>query len=202
MVNSKTFELEYEIDSVGPSGIAKVELWGTTDGGRSWSLFGVDPDRRSPMSVKLDSEGLYGFRITVQSGSGVGARPPIDGERPEIWIGVDLTRPATRIIGVDQSADGAELVIRWEASDDLLEPRPIALAYGAAPGGPWTPIAAGLENLGSFRWRLDNRVPERFHVHVEARDEAGNIGTFDTPETIALDRHQPEGHIRGVRPVK
>ena len=49
MVNSRTFELEYDVDSVGPSGIGRVELWGTRDGGQTWRRFTVDSDKRSPL---------------------------------------------------------------------------------------------------------------------------------------------------------
>ena len=79
MVASSEFELEYEIESVGPSGIGKVELWGTRDGGRTWSDYAVDTDKQSPMPVAVDGEGIYGFRILVQSGDGL--RRPSAGRR-------------------------------------------------------------------------------------------------------------------------
>ena len=201
MVNSRSFELEYEIESVGPSGIGKVELWGTRDGGRTWSIFGVDTDNRSPLPISVDGEGVYGFRIVVSSGSGFGGHPPAEGDTPEIWIGVDLTRPAGRITGADVSPDGSELTIRWEASDEVPDPRPISLAFSSGAHGPWTPIASGLENTGSYHWRLDNRVPDRIYLRIEIRDEAGNVGTYETADPVSLDRHRPEGHIRGVRSV-
>ena len=199
MVNARAFELEYEIDSVGSSGVGKVELWGTRDGGRTWSIFGLDPDNRSPMPVSVDAEGIYGFRIVVQSGSGLGGRPPAAGDAPDIWIGVDLTKPSGRITSAEVAAEVGELAIAWEAGDDVLDTRPIAISFSATAGGPWTPIAAGLENTGSYRWRLDNRVPDRIFLRLEVRDEAGNIGAFETAEAVSLDRHRPEGRIRGVR---
>src|SRR5690606_18090450 len=96
MVNSRSFELDYEVDAIGPSGIAKVELWGSRDGGRTWSSYGVDNDNRSPIRVNVEGEGLYGFRIAVQSGSGLGGQPPRSGDHPELWVGVDLTKPNVR----------------------------------------------------------------------------------------------------------
>lgn len=201
MVNSRSFELEYEIDSVGPSGVSKVELWGTRDGGRTWSIFGVDPDNRSPMPVSLDGEGVFGFRVVVQSGSGLGGRPPAEGDAPDLWIAVDLTKPTGRITKTEVAAEAGELLIGWEADDAVPETRPIAISFSPHPGGPWTPIAAGLENTGSYRWRLDNRVPDRVYLRLEVRDEAGNVATFETAEPVSLDRHRPEGRIRGVRPL-
>jgi len=201
MVGSRSFELEYEIESVGPSGVGRVELWGTRDGGRTWSDYAVDSDNRSPIPATVDAEGIYGFRILVQSGSGFGGRPPAEGDMPDIWIGVDTTRPSCRITGTEVSPDATELVVSWEAADDVLDPRPVTLLFATDPSGPWTPVASGLENTGSYRWRLDSRVPERILLRLEVRDEAGNVGVFDTPDTVALDRHRPEGRIRGVRPI-
>lgn len=201
MVNSASFELEYEIESVGPSGVGRVELWGTRDGGRTWSDYAVDTDHTSPMSVTVGGEGIYGFRILVQSGSGFGGRPPAEGDLPDIWIGVDLTRPTCRITGTEVSPDASELLVRWEATDDVLDPRGVTLLFSESRNGPWTPIASGLENTGSYAWRLDGRVPERIVLRLEVRDEAGNAGVFDTADTVALDRHRPAGRIRGVRPI-
>jgi hypothetical protein len=207
MVNSRTFELEYEIDSVGPSGIAKVELWGTLNGGRTWSVYGVDPDHRSPVPVRVEGEGIYGFRIVVQSGSGLGAQPPGAGDLADVWIGVDLANPTGRITAAEVNDDGTEAVITWEAGDDVLDVRPIALEFSASPQvsaspqGPWTPIAAGLENSGSYTWRLDNRVPPVVYLRMNVRDEAGNVGVFDYSGPLSLDRHRPEGRIRSVRPL-
>jgi hypothetical protein len=201
MVNSLSFELEYDLESVGPSGVAKVELWGTRDGGRTWSSFGVDDDNRSPLAVKVDGEGIYGFQIVVQSGSGFGGRPPMAGDLPDLWIGVDLTRPAAKITGAEVGKDDDELVVRWESADENPDPRPISLSFSERAGGAWSPIASGLENTGSYTWRLDSRVPDQIFLRLEARDEAGNVGIFESAEPISLDRQRPKGHIRAVRPV-
>lgn len=201
MVAAPSFELEYEIESVGPSGIGRVELWGTRDGGRTWSDFAVDTDNRSPMPVAVGSEGIYGFRILVQSGSGFGGRPPAEGDLPDIWIGVDTTKPTCKILSTEVSPDGLELLLQWEAADDALDPRPVTLLFSENASGPWTPIASGLENSGSYRWKLDNRVPPRILLRLEVRDEAGNVGSFDTSEPLTVDRYRPAGKIRGVRPI-
>jgi hypothetical protein len=203
MVNSPRFELEYDIESVGPAGIAKVELWATRDGGRTWTSYGIDPDNRSPMSVTVAGEGMYGFRIVVESGAGLRGAPPASGDEPEIWIGVDTNKPEARLTtaelgGGDRSG---ELTIHWEASDAMPAARPVALSYSPTPGGPWTTVAAGLANSGSYTWRLDNRVPDRVYLRLEVRDEAGNVQSFEAADPVSLDPVRPRGVIRGVRPV-
>lgn len=202
MVDSRHFEIEYDIDSIGPSGVGRVELWGTRDGGRTWSDYAVDDDNRSPMEVTVDGDGIYGFRILVQSGSGFGGRPPAEGDQPDIWVGVDTSIPTCRITGTEISPDATELIIRWEAADDVLDPRPVTLLFASSANGPWTPIASGLENTGSYRWRVDERVPSRIALRLEVRDQAGNVGTFDLADPVTIDRQRPEGRIRAVRPIR
>ncbi len=203
MVNSRTFELEYDVDAIGRSGIAKVELWATRDGGRTWSSMGVDTDNRSPHRTTVEAEGVYGYRITVQSGSGLGGRPPQPGDLPEVWIGVDLTQPSARLISAEAGTGdrAGEIIIRYEANDALLAARPVTLQFSTQPGGRWTTIASGLDNSGSYSWRFDNTVPDRVYLRLEVRDEAGNVAAFEAADPISLDRVLPQGRLRNVRPI-
>jgi hypothetical protein len=203
MVNSRTFDLEYEVDSVGPSGIGRVELWGTTDGGQSWRRFTAVNDRRSPLRVNVPDEGLYGFRVVVINGSGFGAKPPAAGDSPDLWIGVDLTKPTARIVSAQQGveSESGQLIISWQADDKLLAARPISLSFSPTRGGPWTPIAAGLENTGRYAWPIDNRTPPTLFLRLEVRDEAGNVAVHESSEPLAIDQSHPTARIRSVRPV-
>ena len=92
VVKSLDFELDYNENLAGPVGIRKVELWGTRDGGHTWSFYGSDPDRKGPITVRVKSPGVYGFRISVQDNEGHGGMPPRSGEAPEVWISVELDK--------------------------------------------------------------------------------------------------------------
>ena len=104
MVDSRRFALEYEVESVGPSGISKIEIWGTRDAGRTWASYGIEPGRQGPVRMNVEGEGLYGFRITVQDGNGFGGRPPRSGDLPELWVGVDLTKPTVQLVSAQLAA--------------------------------------------------------------------------------------------------
>jgi hypothetical protein len=203
MVNSRVFELDYDLQSVGPSGVSRVELFGTRDGGRTWRSFGVDSDNRSPMTVRVDEEGLYGFQIVVTSGAGLGDPPPKSGDKPSIWIGVDLTRPTAKItsaaFGHGDSAD--KLIIAWEASDKMPTDKPVTLSYSTQPGGQYTAFAPNLENSGTYLWSIDGSVPPVVYLRLEVVDEAGNRTICDYPQPVVLDRSRPTGRIRDVRPA-
>jgi hypothetical protein len=203
MVNARTFEWEYEVDSVGAAGIARIELWVTRDRGQTWQSAGVDSDNRSPIRTSVEAEGVYGYRITVQSAGGARPQAPQAGDLPEMWIGVDLTPPSARLINAELGVGNTagELTITWSASDLLLAERPITLQMSAQRGGPWTTIAAGLENHGRYVWRYDQQTPERVFLRLEVRDEAGNLGVSESLEPISLERTVPAGKLRAVRPV-
>ena len=203
MVNARLFELVYDVESVGPSGIARVELWGTTDGGRTWRRFATDETARGRIQAEVEQEGIYGFRLTAQNATGVATQPPRAGDLPEIWVGVDVTKPTVRAAAAVEGPGGQpdSLAISWEASDQMLAARPVTILFSENPGGPWTPLAAGLENTGRYTWMLDNRPPARLYLRVEVRDEAGNVGVHEPGEPILLDRAKPSVRIRDVRPL-
>ena len=203
MVNRQRFELVYEIDSVGSAGIAEVELWCTEDGGQTWNSFGIDDDCRSPMLVTVDGEGVYGFRVVATTTSGLRSPAPAAGEPPDIWVAVDLTPPEAKLISARQGKgdEADQLEIVWEATDERLAARPIALRYREKPEGPWLTIASGLENTGRYGWRLDQRLPAEVYLQMEVRDEAGNITTAELPDAVSLRQVRPQSRIRDVHPV-
>lgn len=203
MVNARRFELDYDVDSVGPDGVGKIELWGTRDGGRTWTNYGADDDTRSPFVVTVAGEGLFGFRMVVETTTGLRGALPQPGDLPEVWVGVDTTRPVAEL-SVAEPGEGSragELGIRWKAVDALLAARPITLSFSESAGGPWTVFASGLENTGRYDWRLDNRVPGRIYLRLEVRDEAGNVQVVELAEPVSVDRVRPQGKILNVRPV-
>lgn len=203
MVGARTFDIQYDINSVGPWGVAKVELWGTHNGGQTWESYGVDPDNRSPMRVSVPAAGTYGFRILVDGANGTRSQPPRAGDPPELAVHVDLQPPTAQLHSVEHGRGNLvdHLIIRWTAADSNLELRPISLLFSTYQGGPWSTIAAGLENTGQYVWRIERYVPTRFYLRLEVRDTAGNLTVTHSPMPVVLQRTQPTGHLRGVRPV-
>ena len=58
--DSERFSLAYELEAVGNYGVEAIELYGSLDGGKSWSLWGQDPDRNSPFDIETKEAAFYG----------------------------------------------------------------------------------------------------------------------------------------------
>jgi hypothetical protein len=202
LTNTRRFSLDYDVQTVGPEGLSAVELWGTTDGGRTWIKWGSDPDKASPFDVEVNHEAVYGFRIVVVGKNGLATTTPQPGDAADIWVGVDLTRPTAKLTGAayGQAEAAGKLDIRWLADDTNLGNRPITLAIGDRPEGPFQPIAAGLPNTGQYFWEYDPRSPRQIFLRLEVRDDAGNMAIDQLTEPIKVEGLEPKGQIRGFNP--
>jgi hypothetical protein len=93
IVYSSSFQLPYSTTHAGTDSIAKVDLWGTRDGGRTWTYFGTDIDQTSPFEVTVPSFGMYGFRILLHSLGGSRPAVPQAGDLPDVWVLVQDGEP-------------------------------------------------------------------------------------------------------------
>ena len=202
LVSSPKFALQYAIDDAGPNGPAAVELWVTTDGGRTWFSRGEDPDRNSPFHVDLGGEGTFGLKLVAKSAANQGDRPPISGEAPNTVVEVDSSGPAVRLD--PPRMVGPKLVIAWHASDPHPTARPVVISVRPdTPGGQWSLITPSpIENTGQFTWTVPAGCPPKIHVRVDVRDSLGNVGSAETGETgaVLVDRSKPKGRIIGLDP--
>jgi hypothetical protein len=198
LVNSKRITLNYEVKDVGPSGITDVELWCTRDG-LTWKKRETLHQAHPPCVVDVEDEDLYGFTLVVHSGAGLG-RQPQEGDQPQVWVEVDVTKPTVQLLGVEagKGVNNRQLTILWKATDKNLGARPITLAYAAQADGPWFPIATELENTGRFVWNMPKEAPHQLFVRVEAVDLVGNIGLAQTPNALLDDLSQPTISITKV----
>lgn len=203
LTNTRRFTLDYDVEAVGPEGVADVELWGTNDAGKTWIKWGTDPDRISPMDVEVSNETVYGFRVVVVGKNGLEGNRPAAGDDADIWVGIDVTAPTARITAAayGQGEHAGELDIRWEAADANLSPRPVTLLYSDRPDGKYTTIAAGLPNKGQYYWQFDPRSPRKLYLRLEVRDDAGNIATDQLAEPINIEGLTPKARIKSFTPA-
>jgi hypothetical protein len=182
--------------------VAAVDLWVTRDGGHTWKKDESAVRTGPPLVTEIPEEGTYGFTLVARSGLGLGKKPPVSGDPPQVWVEVDLTKPVVHLIDVKQGAGSRarEMTITWSATDRNLTRRPVTLAYSEQSSGPWLPLAANIENTGSYVWNVPASAPTSFYVRVEAIDLVGNVGVAQSAKPTLIDMSQPSVAIIGVEP--
>jgi hypothetical protein len=220
-INYLSFDLGYEVEARGPSGISRVDLWVTRDDGKTWLKWSQYDGKGSSVRVNLgvpgnpQPEGAYGFRVVPVSGAGLSEREPASGDAPDLRVIVDVTPPQLDLfppVGDPKSTD--TLVIQWKAFDRNFTEEPISIEWSDKPTGPWQPVATGgdgvqpatvtapalrrLANTGSFAWRVPSGLPPKVYLKVTARDAAGNEKTVVTRDPILVDLVKPRAKVSGI----
>ena len=149
-INYLSFDLGYEVEARGPSGISRVDLWVTRDDGQTWLKWSQADGKGASIRVNLgvpgnpQPEGAYGFRVVPVSGAGLSEREPSAGDAPDLRVIVDVTPPQLDLfppVGDPKSTD--TLVIQWKATDKNFTEEPITIEWSDKPTGPWQPVAIG-----------------------------------------------------------
>lgn len=204
LVNSNTFRIAYELEDVGPSGVSKIELFITENGGTSWFHYGSDDDRTSPIVATVPRDGDYGFSFRIRNGVGLIATPPQPGDKPEILVTVDQVQPQATLLPIQQgqAPHHRDVVIRWTATDRELDANPIALYYATQATGPWELIRGWTANSGELAWSVPSEVENNFYIRLDVRDAAGNITRVDGETAYTVDLSRPKARITDVESLK
>lgn len=186
-VTSQRFEISYRLNRDAEP-LQAIELWYTRDRGHTWHLYGLDDDRRSPITFNAPGEGLYGLTVVLYNAAGASSPRPGSGTTPQSWTLVDYTPPVlqlhqARLIAAPSSQPRIQL--SWSAYDAHLPARPIELSY-RQPGQPsWTPIDARLANVGRADWCVPDGVSGPVEIRVLVRDRVGHVAVREfSPVTV------------------
>jgi len=192
------FNIQYTVREMAGSKPRKVEFYITSDMGKTWRLYGEDPDVRSPMTVQVPGEGVYGFVSIGTDAGGSRDRPPIAGTRPEVVVIVDRTPPSAAWLApqTDQivGTDGVELA--WESNDDHPASRPVSIEYSADSGKTWKTIKAGLPANGRFTWSPTGEKGA-LQLRLTVLDRAANTLRLLNRHRLLLDSTPPHVRITG-----
>ncbi|MCE9564839.1 MAG: hypothetical protein K8U57_22625 [Planctomycetes bacterium] len=219
-INYLAFDMGYEVESRGVSGISRLDLWVTRDDGRSWMKWSPHDGKQQTVRVNLNvptnpiPEGAYGFRVVPVSGAGLSEREPTGGDAPDLRVVVDVTAPTLDLFPPTSDPTNPDtLVVQWKAADKNFGEDPITIEWSDKPTGPWQPAASAevaqtgtgqpaqtrrLPNTGQFAWRVPAGLPPRVYLKVAARDAAGNVKEVVTREPILVDLVKPRAKISGI----
>ncbi len=200
IINTTNVQIDYRIDTVGPSGVGRVDIYMTGDRGMTWVKLGEDADKQSPAHVALPGEGVYGIRLAIVNGNGFGGRAPHAGDRPQLYVEVDASAPRVVLQSHALVPNLGAIDIHWTALDANLTAEPVSIFFRTPAAAGWLPIARNLKNDGAYRWTLPPDIAGQVDLMVEATDLAGNRTQVETPTPIALDRTEPEATLVDVTP--
>lgn len=200
LLSHRVFDLSYQVDEVGPSGISAVELFVTEDGGQRWFRYGDDSDMRSPARVDVQGEGTFGFAIRVRSGLGLVNVPPQPGDRPDIVVTVDESPPQIDFAQPEVRADQSGVVaMQWQVSDSNPVSAPVRLERSTSPNGPWTPVFDWQVDRSGFQWPVQPGTPATLYFRLLARDAAGNVASATTSQPVLIDLKRPVARLTGAK---
>jgi len=223
VINVARFDVAYDVEQKGPSGVSKAEVWVTRDDGKAWQKWSTTEKTESPLTVDLTArnnpqmEGVYGIKIVLLSGAGLSKGPPLSGDLPDMRVDVDLTPPVVKIYEpIPDTMSKDTMILRWQAVDRNMAAEPITLEWSETQDGPWnsivgkddssgqvgtsTPVGVKrLANSGQYAWKIPANFPtHRVYLRVSARDVAGNIAEARTPSPILVDMNKPVAKIHGI----
>jgi hypothetical protein len=202
IINTTHASIDYRIDTVGPSGIGRVDIYLTPDKGQNWTKVAEDTDKRTPAEIDLPGEGLFGIRLAITNGNGFGGRAPKAGDRPSFFIEVDATSPFVQLQPIDMVAGSGAIDIRWTASDNNMAAEPVTISYRTRADASWQPVVRNIKNDGVYRWAFPRDIGPQFFLKLEVVDQAGNVTKVETPTPILLDQTEPEATLVDVTGVQ
>lgn len=215
VINQMQVKLEFEVTDVGPSGLGTVDVFLTTDGGRTWERFLADARPVFPSTgnvpsgqpvqgavvLNLPREGFtYGIWLVVKSRAGLGITPPQPGDTPQMMVEVDTAMPEAQLYRptADPSNPDA-LMLKWAAKDRKLANNPISMEWAASREGPWQFIGGPeLPNTGTYSWSPPRDIPPHVFLKLTVRDSAGNTAVAVTPQPVLVDLKRPKARITGL----
>jgi len=202
IVGNRAFDIAYEVDDVGPSGVSSVQLFVTENNGQEWFRYGDDTDLRSPFQVDTRGEGTFGFAVRVRNGVGFSDPPPQPGETPSIVVTVDQTPPVARLAEPLVQTNGqGRIRLNWKVSDANPTGTPVRLEYAVSSAGPWTPVFDWDSDRGGYDMPIEPGMPNTMYFRLLARDAAGNVATATTPHPLMIDQHRPTARLLSIQPV-
>ncbi|MBM3978787.1 MAG: hypothetical protein FJ304_00615 [Planctomycetes bacterium] len=225
VINFPRFDLGFDLEQRGPSGISRVDLWVTRNEGKTWQMWSQHDGKGGSVRVVLDVrenaqlEGNYGFRLVPVSGAGLSEREPAAGDAPDMRVTLDVTAPQIELFPPLSDPNAPDtLLLQWKATDRNFGDDPITLEWSENPAGPWKPVVSAandpviqatamnapalkrLANTGQYGWRVPAGVPARVYLKVTARDAANNVKEVVTREPILVDLTKPRAKISGIVP--
>lgn len=180
-------------DKTEGTGVARVELWLSTDEGKSWRMNQV-MDKVSEKLKKNPGKKLY-FRFEAKYGDGSywfvfrtkdkagnwSGPTPQSGARPYQKVVIDSTPPR---LEVSNPAEGSKVIggkniyVSWQMRDLHPAETPVKIEYRFKQGDKWEVLASNAPYMGTLPLPLPFARHLDARIRVTAADRLGNATTI------------------------
>jgi len=193
--SSRRFNVTYTARDKG-SGVAKVEMFLSADGGRTWRSAGFDEDKKSPFPFEVQADGTYGFYPVAEDNVGNRQKPPEPGTRPAVIVVVDTVRPVIENAGwVGRGAlpPGGRIVVTWNVTDANAGEAPVSIEYSTNGGVRWESGMGGrgFPVAGEATFRAPEARSAGLRLRLVAVDLSGNRTVKEIKMAVRVDRDRP-----------
>jgi hypothetical protein len=174
--NTREFKLDFALEQDAAQATC-IELWATTDSGRSWSLWGVSNSPSDPIQVEVAEDGEFGFYLSPLVNEQPNTTGPSSGQEPTIRVVVDTKSPTPKIIKVEPSDGNSNaLAIEYGCLTEDVATLATTISWSTTSHGPWEVVKDRLPENGSHVWEPRTQIADTIYLKIESRDRAGNIG--------------------------
>jgi hypothetical protein len=169
----RSFSIPFNVTS-GDNRLREVQLFVSRDLGQTWTYSATSaPDKGNFTQFTATQDGQYWFSVRTIDQQGR-AYPPSDREfKPGLKVLVDTVPPVVNFRQVP--AQGANLAVEWDVSDDNLDLKSLRLEYHAASGGAWVPVRID-QPATRGQQTFSPMTNGALDVRLTVQDSAGNIG--------------------------
>ena len=140
------------------------------------------PSYASGTIVHLTPNPGVGFGFSVWGGDASGSANPLnvtmDANKSISAAFPDIAPPSVAVLapnGGESVNEGDHTTLQWTATDNQVVANVDLLLSRDGSGGPFSPIATGVPNTGSFDWVVTGPGTTTAFFEVSARDSAGNL---------------------------
>jgi len=196
--NEVPVKIEWTGGDLGGSGLKRISLWTTRDGGQTWKLYGDDTGLKSPFFF-TELDGIYGLKLVGEDKMGNANPSPVPGMPPLFTLTLDRTKPEVKLISPKPPGylGGVAMDVQWTAKDNIDMPaNGIALAWTDDGGKTWKDIAKGVKNDGLYSWTPPRASIPDCRLKITAADFAGNVREVIS-ERFGIDGAVPEARATG-----
>ena len=198
------FDIDYNVEDI-ESGVSKVELFYTVDGGQDWFYFGPDNDLQAPLTFSSPAAREVGLYIVATDKSGNKTPPPARGARPMAVVSLDMEPPQVNILPPFTTSGEVipkdEVVeIRWNASDLNIKNNSALIQISRDGGATWNDIAYDKPANGVWEW-VPREAGNNLLLKISVSDVMGNTGTAISMP-FSVDQKRPELEFESISPLK